>query len=62
MINPRKIKNIKDIFPILSIDSSIDPKFNIIVSKNADLTIAFEVTLPELPYQVIVIMPFTILL
>ncbi len=47
MINPRKIKNIKDIFPILSIDSSIDPKFNIIVSKNADLTIAFEVTLPE---------------
>lgn len=47
MVNQKKIKNIQSIFPILSIDSSIDAKHHIIVSKNGDLTIAFEVVLPE---------------
>ena len=42
-MNPRKAKNLETLFPILSIDAETD----IIVSKNADLTLAFALELPE---------------
>lgn len=45
-MNNKKNKNIKDIFPILSIDQ-FDKETTIVVSKNADITIAFKIDLPE---------------
>ena len=38
-----KIKNIEHIFPVLAVDEST----NVVVSKNADLTIGFRLKLPE---------------
>lgn len=43
-INPNKAKNLETIFPILAIDAETD----MIVSKNADLTMAFSMKVPEI--------------
>ncbi|AEI52029.1 TraG family conjugative transposon ATPase [Runella slithyformis] len=43
-INPNKAKNLETLFPILAVDAETD----IIVSKNADLTVAFEMKVPEI--------------
>lgn len=43
-MNPSKAKNLETLFPILCIDAETD----IIVSKNADLTMAFALELPEI--------------
>ena len=43
-MNPKKTKNLDKLFPILAVDEET----NIIVSKNADLTAAFELKAPEI--------------